>query len=82
MTSRPKAVIFDLGGVLLKWNPQVVNVIPSSQLRTIMNSVTWHDLDRGKITLNAACEISVTYSYRYPLFLIANWYPTSTLARL
>lgn len=57
MASRPKAVIFDLGGVLLKWNPEVVKIIPSNQLRTIMNSVTWHDLDRGEITLEAACEV-------------------------
>ncbi|KAI1494900.1 HAD-like domain-containing protein [Biscogniauxia mediterranea] len=56
MTSRFKALILDLGGVLLEWNPQSVQTMLPSQLQTLMNSTSWHALDRGEISLDEACE--------------------------
>ncbi|KAI1496063.1 HAD-like protein [Biscogniauxia marginata] len=51
-----KALIFDLGGVLLEWDRHSANALSPGQFLTIMNSTTWHDLDRGKLTVKAACE--------------------------
>ncbi|KAI0602066.1 HAD-like domain-containing protein [Biscogniauxia sp. FL1348] len=56
MTSRFKALILDLGGVLLEWNPQSTQTILPSQFPLLMNSTLWHDLDRGKISLDDACK--------------------------
>ncbi|KAI1632960.1 HAD-like domain-containing protein [Biscogniauxia mediterranea] len=56
MTSRFKVLILDLGGVLLEWKPQSIQTMSSSQLRSLMNSTSWHALDRGEISLDEACE--------------------------
>ena len=58
MTAAFKAIIFDLGGVLLEWDRHSVNALSSSQFVTIMNSTTWHSLDRGVLTVKEACEVS------------------------
>ncbi|KAL3471105.1 HAD-like protein [Aspergillus californicus] len=55
MTSRVKALILDLGGVLLDWD-QTSTGLSSSQLRMMMNSTVWYELDRGNVILGHACE--------------------------
>lgn len=57
MNSKFKALILDLGGVLLDWDPQSVTILSSSQLRMIMHSTAWHDLDRGNLSLDQACKV-------------------------
>lgn len=52
-----KALIFDLGGVLLEWDRHSVNALSPRQFLTLMNSLTWHRLDRGKVTLREACKV-------------------------
>ena len=58
MTSKFKVLIFDLGGVLLEWDRHSVNALSPGQFLTIMNSTTWHALDRGNITLKEACKVN------------------------
>lgn len=57
MASKFKALIFDLGGVLLDWDPHSVKTVSSSQLRMLMHSTAWYDLDRGNLSLDQACEV-------------------------
>ncbi|KAL4890723.1 HAD-like protein [Aspergillus ambiguus] len=52
-------LILDLGGVLLDWDPHSVKTLSSSQLRIIMHSETWYNLDRGLISLDQACDVFV-----------------------
>lgn len=52
-----KALVFDLGGVLLNWDRHSVNTLSSGQFLAIMNSTTWHELDRGLVPLGNACEV-------------------------
>ncbi|GAW25957.1 putative had-like protein [Rosellinia necatrix] len=56
MSSTIKALVFDLGGVLLSWDHHTVTALSSSQFLTIMNSTTWHSLDRGLLSLKDACK--------------------------
>ena len=58
MASKFKVLIFDLGGVLLEWDRQSVNAVSPGQFLTIMNSTTWHSLDRGSVTLKEACKVN------------------------
>ncbi|KAI2620754.1 HAD-like protein [Hypomontagnella submonticulosa] len=51
-----KAIVFDLGGVLLKWDHRSVTILSPSQFLAIMNSTAWYDLDRGILTIKEACE--------------------------
>lgn len=54
-----KALVFDLGGVLLDWDRHSVNALTPGQFMTIMNSKAWHSFDRGSITLKEACKVLV-----------------------
>ncbi|KAI8622937.1 HAD-like protein [Xylariaceae sp. FL1651] len=56
MSPTIKALVFDLGGVLLSWDRHTVTALSSSQFLTIMNSTAWHSLDRGLLTLGDACK--------------------------
>ncbi|KAI0543933.1 HAD-like protein [Xylaria curta] len=56
MVSAFKALVFDLYGVLLELDSHSVKKISPDQLRTIMNSTTWHNLDRGSVSLKEACK--------------------------
>ncbi|KAI0379279.1 HAD-like protein [Hypomontagnella monticulosa] len=56
MASNIKALVFDLSGVLLKWDRHSITVLSPTQFLTIMNSTTWYDLDRGTITVKEACK--------------------------
>ena len=56
-----KAIIFDLGGVLLDWDRHSANALSADQFLAIMNSTAWHNLDRGKITLKQACKVSLLH---------------------
>lgn len=58
-----QALIFDLGGVLLEWNPKSATALSSEQLRAMMHSTVWFDLDRGAITLEEACEVLSVPNY-------------------
>ncbi|KAF9872945.1 hypothetical protein CkaCkLH20_09455 [Colletotrichum karsti] len=51
-----KAVIFDLGGVLLDWDRQNQPMMTRDQFSAMMNSTAWHKLDRGELTVKQACE--------------------------
>ncbi|KAK5624324.1 hypothetical protein RRF57_000040 [Xylaria bambusicola] len=52
-----KALVFDLGGVLLNWDRNKVSTLSSSQFLAIMSSTTWYDLDRGHVSLQIACIV-------------------------
>lgn len=54
-----KALIFDLGGVLLEWDHHSIDAISPEQFLTIAHSTAWHRLDRGEITLKEACQVPV-----------------------
>ncbi|KAI1417078.1 HAD-like domain-containing protein [Hypoxylon sp. FL1857] len=56
MASKFKAIIFDLGGVLVEWDPHSGEFITASQLRILRNSKAWQDLDSGKLSLDEACK--------------------------
>ncbi|KAL8786838.1 MAG: hypothetical protein Q9195_008031 [Heterodermia aff. obscurata] len=56
MASKFEVVVFDLGGVLLEWDRHSINALSPAQFLTIMNSTTWHELDRGNVSLKEACK--------------------------
>ncbi|KAI1750674.1 HAD-like protein [Xylaria castorea] len=56
MASTIKALVFDLGGVLLEWDSNSVKHMSPGQLQTVMNSTAWHNLDRGSVSLKEACK--------------------------
>ncbi|KAI0438652.1 HAD-like protein [Xylaria telfairii] len=56
MASNTRGLIFDLGGVLLDWDLHRVPGLSSGQFLTTMNTTTWHDLDRGVLSLKEACR--------------------------
>lgn len=58
MAFKYKALVFDLGGVLLEWDRHSVNALSPRQFLTLMNSTTWHSLDRGNVTLKGACKVT------------------------
>lgn len=58
MAFRFKALVFDLGGVLLEWDRHSINALSPAQFLTLMNSPTWHRLDRGNVTLKEACKVN------------------------
>ncbi|KAI1125243.1 HAD-like protein [Nemania abortiva] len=57
MPSKIRGLVFDLGGVLLEWDRHsATGSLSSEQFLTIMNTTTWHSLDRGTLDLKAACK--------------------------
>ncbi|KAJ8127653.1 hypothetical protein O1611_g5984 [Lasiodiplodia mahajangana] len=57
MASKLKGLVFDLGGVLLEWDRHsATSSLSSGQFLTIMNTTTWHNLDRGILDLKTACK--------------------------
>ncbi|KAI1770584.1 HAD-like protein [Hypoxylon cercidicola] len=56
MVPEVKALVLDLGGVLLEWDRHNITALSPGQFLTIMNSTTWHDLDRGRFTIKEACK--------------------------
>ncbi|KAK3388029.1 Haloacid dehalogenase-like hydrolase-domain-containing protein [Podospora didyma] len=52
-----EAIVFDLGDVLFDWHAEAVTTVPKDVLRNMMNSTTWHDLERGILTCEETCEI-------------------------
>lgn len=59
-----KALVFDLGGVLLEWDRHSIDAITPEQFLTITNSTTWHSLDRGNVTLKEACKVMLLASVK------------------
>lgn len=57
MVSDLKALVFDLGGVLLDWDHHSLVAISPEQFMVISNSTAWHSLDRGNVTLKEACQV-------------------------
>ncbi|KAL8993732.1 MAG: hypothetical protein Q9169_006129 [Polycauliona sp. 2 TL-2023] len=55
MAPKFKALVFDLGGVLMQWDRHSVNALAPAHFLNMMNSATWHSLDRGQIALKEAC---------------------------
>ena len=64
MALKVKVLIFDLGGVLLEWDRHSINALSPVQFLTIMNSTTWHRLDRGQVSLKDACKVNYFSSPR------------------
>lgn len=62
MDSKFRAIIFDLGGVLLDWDRQAATDLSPRQMRTMMSSAFWYDLDRGKLTFKETCEVSIDHA--------------------
>lgn len=58
MASNFKAVIFDLGGVLLEWDRNSAGIVSAKQFMAIMNTTTWHDFERGNLSFKEACKVS------------------------
>ncbi|KAK3503314.1 hypothetical protein B0T13DRAFT_486202 [Neurospora crassa] len=60
-TTQYDTIIFDLGDVLFDWNePEDVAslvALPKGAMRIMMNSTTWHDLDRGLLPAEEAYKI-------------------------
>jgi hypothetical protein len=65
MTSKFKALVLDLGGVLLEWDHHSIHAISPEQFLAIANSTTWHSLDRGDITLKEACQVINPYMHEH-----------------
>jgi FMN phosphatase YigB (HAD superfamily) len=61
MAPKYDAVIFDLGGVLIDWDRATARGVPANQLHVCMNSTIWHDLERGKLSLETACQVRVLF---------------------
>lgn len=57
-TSNFRALVFDLGGVLLEWDRHSIHAISPEQFLTIAHSTAWHRLERGNITLKEACQVT------------------------
>ena len=57
MALKFKALVFDLGGVLLEWDYHSVNALSPGQFLAIMNSAAWRNLERGNVTLKEAYEV-------------------------
>ncbi|KAK7978796.1 HAD-like protein [Apiospora saccharicola] len=55
MPRKYKSIIFDLGGVLLKWDKSSANDLSAAQFTALLNSTVWHDLDRGELSVKDAC---------------------------
>ncbi|KAK8135084.1 hypothetical protein PG984_007096 [Apiospora sp. TS-2023a] len=55
MPRKYKSIIFDLGGVLLKWDKSSANDLSAAQFTALLNSTAWHDLDRGELSVKEAC---------------------------
>ena len=66
MISNFKVLIFDLGGVLLEWDRHSMDALSPGQFLDIMNSTTWHSLDRGNVTLEEACKVNSLVSLGPP----------------
>lgn len=62
MASDFKAMVFDLGGVLLEWDRHSMDAISPEQFLAITNSTTWHSLDRGNITFKKACQVTTAHT--------------------
>lgn len=58
MVSDLKALVFDIGGVLLDWDRHNLVAISPEQFLVISNSTAWHSLDRGNVTLKEACQVT------------------------
>lgn len=58
MVSDLKALVFDVGGVLLDWDRQNLVAISPEQFLVISNSTAWHGLERGNVTLKEACQVT------------------------
>ncbi|KAK2736988.1 hypothetical protein CKAH01_07675 [Colletotrichum kahawae] len=56
MTMALKALIFDLGGVLLEWDRHGATALAPTQFLAIMNSPAWYQLDKGELTVKQSCE--------------------------
>lgn len=57
MTSQYKHLVLDLGGVLLEWDMGSLTTMTPKQFLTITNSLEWHNFERGKVSLQAACQV-------------------------
>ncbi|KAF3901748.1 hypothetical protein AA313_de0202117 [Arthrobotrys entomopaga] len=61
-----EALVLDLGDVLFNWSlPTNTNVNPE-QLRRAMNSLAWHDLERGKLSEDECLE-NIIQSRKLPV---------------
>ncbi|KAK8078678.1 hypothetical protein PG996_004848 [Apiospora saccharicola] len=59
MPRKYKSIIFDLGGVLLKWDKSSANDLSAAQFTALLNSTVWHDLDRGELSVKDACVVKI-----------------------
>ena len=63
MASKFKALIFDLGGVLVEWDRQSTIAVSPTQFLTIMNTITWHRLEIGQVSVKDACQVNSFVSW-------------------
>ncbi|KAB8294828.1 hypothetical protein EYC80_006789 [Monilinia laxa] len=54
----PRAIIFDIGDVLLKWSATTTTTIPSRKLRDVLSTPIWFKYERGGINRDVCCEMS------------------------
>ena len=66
MSGYYKAVIFDLGDVLITWSTSPLASLPAKTLRSIIRSVHWFEYEKGNLTEDevyslVAQEFSVSF---------------------
>lgn len=54
----PRAIIFDIGDVLVKWSAKTTTSIPSGKLREILSTPIWFSYERGGINRDVCYEMS------------------------
>lgn len=59
------AIIFDLGDVLFQWSAETRTSISPRTLRSILNSPTWFDYERGRLG-EAECYSAISTEFNIP----------------
>lgn len=42
----------------MEWDRHSNDILSPAQFRAMINSTTWHSMDRGEVTLKEACEVN------------------------
>ncbi|KAJ5672846.1 hypothetical protein N7507_001973 [Penicillium longicatenatum] len=72
-----KAIIFDMGDVLFRWEPRLSTKIPTDTLRTIAHSELWYQYEQGGISSDQ-CYQRLSEMYGFSCEEIASTFRQST----
>jgi FMN phosphatase YigB (HAD superfamily) len=56
------AIVFDIGDVLFQWSPDTKTSISSKTLHSILNSPTWFDYERGRLSEHD-CYVAISKEF-------------------